>query len=254
MSQPSLRVLSRFLRLGWVIVSGMVALVWFLLRVSGNETAGRIAWMQWMSRRFLALLHCQVTVSGDIPSEGLIASNHLGYVDILVMGSLCPAIFVAKSDVNGWPVFGWLTRNAGTIFVSRDHPTKVPAQLSEMKKPLKEGIPVVLFPEGTSSDGSSVLPFRSSLLESGVRSGKLVTPAGIAYDLLEDGDPGQEIAYWGDHTLLPHLLNLLSKSAFKARITFGLSRPTEPDRKREAKRLQCEVAQLVKKRPGDPQP
>ena len=245
MSQPSLRVFSRFLRLGWVIVSGMVALVWFLLRVSGNETAGRIAWMQWMSRRFLALLHCQVTVSGDIPSEGLIASNHLGYVDILVMGSLCPAIFVAKSDVNGWPVFGWLTRNAGTIFVSRDHPAEVPAQLSEMKKPLKDG---------TSSDGSRVLPFRSSLLESGVRSGKLVTPAGIAYDLLEDGDPGQEIAYWGDHTLLPHLLNLLSKSAFEARITFGLSRPPELDRKREAKRLHFEVSQLVGKRSSDPQP
>lgn len=254
MSRPILRVLPRFLRLGWMILSGMVALVWVLLRDSGDQTGGRIAWMQWMSRRFLALLHCRVTVSGDIPSEGLIASNHLGYVDILVLGSLCPAIFVAKSDVNGWPVFGWLTRNAGTLYVSRDHPAEVPAQLREMEKPLKEGIPVVLFPEGTSSDGSRVLPFRSSLLESAVRSCKSVTPAAISYDLYNNGDPGQEIAYWGDHTLLPHLLNLLSKSSFEARIAFGRSRPPEPDRKREAKRLQCEVAQLVEKRPGDPQP
>jgi 1-acyl-sn-glycerol-3-phosphate acyltransferase len=222
----------------------MAALRWFLIREGGGERA-RIAWMQWMSRRFLALLHARVTVSGSIPAEGLIASNHLSYVDILVIGSLCPAIFVAKSDVDAWPVFGWLSRNAGTIFVSRDNPTEVPAQLGKMEKPLKEGIPVVLFPEGTSSDGSRVLPFRSSLLESAVRSGSPVTPAAIAYDLHGNGDPGREIAYWGDHSLTPHLINLLSKPGFDARITFGQSRPPESDRKREAARLHTEVNGLL---------
>jgi len=98
MGSPSPRVFFRLLRLAWVISSGMVALRWFLIRTA-DEEKGRIAWMQWMSRRFLALLHCRVTVSGGIPAEGLVASNHLGYVDILVIGSLSPAIFTAKSDV-----------------------------------------------------------------------------------------------------------------------------------------------------------
>jgi len=244
MPRLSSRGLLGLLRLGWVICSGMLALGWFLTRAGGHEK-GRIAWMQWMSRRFLALLHCRVTVSGTIPAEGLVACNHLGYVDILALGSLCPAIFVAKSDVDAWPVFGWLSRNAGTIFVSRDNPTEVPAQLGKMEKPLKEGIPVVLFPEGTSSDGSRVLPFRSSLLESAVRSGKPITPAAISYDLGGSGDPGQEIAYWGDHSLPPHLLNLLSKPGFEARIAFGLSRAPESDRKREAVRLHAEVSELL---------
>jgi len=251
MGPLSTRALFRLLRLGWVICSGMAALLWFLKRSTDEESA-RIAWMQWMSRRFLSLLHCQVTVSGIIPFEGLVVSNHLGYVDILVLGSLCPAIFVAKSDVDAWPVFGWLTRNAGTIFVSRNNPAEVPTQLRQMEWPLVKRTPVVLFPEGTSSDGSRVLPFRSSLLESAVRSGGEVTPAAISYDLHGNGVPGNEIAYWGDHTLLPHLLNLLSKPRFEARIAFGRSRPTEADRKREAARLQGEVEDLMGKTTAAP--
>ena len=205
---------------------------------------GRIAWMQWMSRRFLSLLHCDVTVSGAVPESGLIACNHLGYVDILVIGSLCPAIFVAKSDVEVWPIFGWLASRAGTIFVSRHEPAKVAAQLREMEWPLRDGHPVVLFPEGTSSDGASVLPFRSSLFESVLKSGSPITPAAISYDLGGEGDVGTEIAYWGDHSLLPHLINLLSKKSFTARLAFGASRSPMSDRKQEAAFLHAEILSL----------
>ena len=240
----NIRVLLRFLLLCWVIASGMVSLPWFLISGRGREADARIAWMQWMSGRFLELLHCDVIVSGVVPYSGLIACNHLGYVDILVIGSLCPAIFVAKSDVAGWPVFGWLSRNAGTIFVSRDIPADVPAQLGKMDKPLREGIPVVLFPEGTSSDGSRVLPFRSSLLEAAVSSGSSITPASIVYVLQGGGDPGTEIAYWGDHTLLLHLVTLLSKPSFTAQLHFGTSRKPSADRKIEAKLLHQEVSAI----------
>ncbi len=239
-----LRIAWRFIRLGWVIISGMVALTWFLKRGDGNSVNSRIAWMQWMSRRFLALLHCDASVSGAIPTSGLIACNHLGYVDILVIGSVCPAIFVAKSDVEGWPVFGWLASRAGTIFVSRTEPAKVAAQLCAMERPLRGGHPVVLFPEGTSSDGSSVLPFRSSLFESVLSTGCPITPASIRYDLLGEGDVGQEVAYWGEHSLIPHLTNLLSKKAFTANLSFGSTRSPMPDRKSEARQLHQEVLEI----------
>jgi len=237
-------VFGRFIRLGWVIISGMVALAWFLKWHDRNPVNSRIAWMQWMSRRFLALLHCNVSVSGDVPKSGLIACNHLGYVDILVIGSLCPAIFVAKSDVEAWPIFGWLASRAGTIFVSRNEPAKVATQLREMERPLREGYPVVLFPEGTSSDGSSVLPFRSSLLESVLITECSITPAVISYELMGEGDVGREVAYWGDHRLIPHLGNLLSKSAFTANLSFGSTRSPMPDRKSEAKQLHHEVLEI----------
>ena len=243
MSRP--RASLRLLWLGWIILSGMAALGWFLRR-GRDERNARIAWMQWMSRRFLALLHCRVEIAGSVQRSGLVAANHLGYVDILVLGSVCPAVFVAKSDVDAWPVFGWLARHAGTIFVSRDQPAEVPSQLRRMEEPLAQGHPVILFPEGTSSDGSRVLPFRSSLLESAVRSGLPVTPAALSYDLHGPGSPGDEVAYWGEHTLVQHLVNLLSKKGFTARLSFGQSRPTEVDRKREAARLHAEVSDLLR--------
>lgn len=239
------RTIFRLGWLGWIIVSGMISLPVFLFRFQKGEAAARIAWMQWMSRRFLSLLHCEVEVSGEIPRGGLIAGNHLGYVDILVIGSVCPALFVAKSDVREWPVFGWLTRGAGTIFVSRDRPNEIPAQLAKMEEPLKAGIPVILFPEGTSSDGTRVLPLRSSLLESAVRSGQPVTPVSLSYDLGTVGDPGREIAYWGDHVLAPHLMNLLSKRSFRAILRFGTTRALMHDRKNEAKRLHSEISNLL---------
>ena len=244
MGRHPIRLVVRLLWLGWVIFSGMVALTWFLRTARRGETDSRIAWMQWMSCRFLAVLHCRVEVSGTIPRGGLIACNHLGYVDILVLGSICPAIFVAKSDVMGWPVFGWLASRAGTIFVSRDVPAKVASQLREMELPLRDGRPVILFPEGTSSDGARILPFRSSLMESAIISGACVTPAAIGYDLQGEGDVGMEVAYWGDLVLVPHLINLLSKRSIKARLSFGHSREPMPDRKQEVRVLRQEVSSL----------
>jgi 1-acyl-sn-glycerol-3-phosphate acyltransferase len=222
----------------------MVSLTWFLMSGRGSESEARIAWMQWMSRRFLSLLHCNVVISGDVPRGGLIACNHLGYVDILVIGSVSSAIFVAKSDVRGWPIFGWLASRAGTIFVSRSAPAQVASQLGQMQQPLKEGRPVVLFPEGTSSGGASVLPFRSSLFESVIVVGSHITPAAIAYDLEGDGSVEDEIAYWGNHVLLPHLINLLSKKSFTAHLRFGAARKPIPDRKEEARLLHSEVSEL----------
>ena len=244
MPRVSLRVILRLLELGWVIASGMVSLAWFLKSERGGETDARTAWMQWMSRRFLALLHCEVKVVGKVPESGLIACNHLGYVDILVIGSVSPAVFVAKSDVREWPIFGWLTSRAGTIFVSRNAPAQVASQLREMQQPLKEGRPVVLFPEGTSSDGSTVLPLRSSLFESVIATVSPITPAAIGYDLGGQGSVGAEVAYWGDHVLLPHLLNLLSKESFAAHLAFGTTRSPMPDRKQEAAVLRDEILAL----------
>jgi 1-acyl-sn-glycerol-3-phosphate acyltransferase len=244
-----IRKLLRLARLGWVISTGALLLPLFLLRYRSQERSARVAWMQWMSKRFLSLLHCKVSLSGTVPCEGLLVSNHLGYVDILVLGSLCPAIFVAKSDVNSWPVFGWLARHAGTLFVDRENPSRVPGQLAAMEEPLSQGVPVILFPEGTSSAGETVLLFRSSLLESAVRTGSRVTPVSIRYDLAGKGDPGHEIAYWGDHSLPHHLLNLLSKPEFHAEVRFGANRPIGTNRKAEAIQLHTEVASLLQQRP-----
>lgn len=240
--QRTLRAFWRMILLGWVILSGFAI---YFIRHRDKGESGRIAWMQWMSRRFLALMHCRVERIGMTPVHGLIVCNHLGYVDVLVIGSLCPALFVAKSDVQGWPVFGWLTRLAGTLFVERQSRTGVNREIHTINSRLSSGFPVVIFPEGTSSDGSRVLPFRSSFFQALHDTDSSVTPAAICYDLHGAGDAGQEIAYWGEMILIPHLFNILSKKSFKAVVCFGETHRHSASRKEDADLLHAEVSQLL---------
>lgn len=246
MSFPEfLRGSARTFSLLGIIVTGFLAYPAFLIRFAQATLSGKIAWMQWMSCRFLRLLGGRVSVQGNPPERGLVVCNHLGYVDILVIGSVCPATFVAKNDVKAWPLFGWLTSLAGTHFVQRDSRLKAAHQIEGISSRLAEGHPLVLFPEGTSSAGTCVLPFRSSLLQAALSTGSSITPASVTYRLKKGGAIATGIAYWGEMTFLPHLLGLLSGKPFVALLNFGT--PSMPDcgRKEAALQLHAQVAALL---------
>lgn len=217
-------------------------LVFCRLRTSG-ESNWRALWAQWISREFLRLIDCKVRVSGAIPQHGLIVCNHLSYLDILAMLSVCQAVFVSKSDVRRWPFFGLLARMAGTVFVDRGRRTAVFVPLKSVACALKAGHPVVIFPEGTSSDGSGVLPFRSSLLEAAIVSRVPITPAAIDYDLKE-GSIVDEVCYWRDMAFGAHFWNLLGKESVTASLRFGPSQAPTQGRKEHARTLRLAVIQL----------
>jgi len=232
------------------ILTGIPALRLFRSKRSkAEQRLARAEWMSWMSRRFLRCLDCKVSVEGSLPKHGLVVSNHLSYVDIIVIGSTGAAIFVSKSDVKSWPVFGLLTRLAGTIYVDREHRLAVRRCVDEMENALKTGLPLVIFPEGTSSGGESVLPFRSSLLGGAETGDWEISAAAIDYQM-EDGDPSTEVCYWGDMVFGPHLLALLRRKGFQAMVSFGEPHPREGSRKELALRLHAEVSQRHSKLRG----
>jgi 1-acyl-sn-glycerol-3-phosphate acyltransferase len=201
----------------------------------------RARWMQRIAHRILRVIGGRVEVRGAIPTDGLIVSNHLGYLDVFVIGSALPAIFVAKSDVRGWPVIGLLCRLAGTIFVERGRRTSVGASLPQIHDALDAGLPVVLFPEGTSSDGATLLPFKTSLFEPAAHHRS--TPAAIAYEL-PGGSVADELCYWRDMVFAPHFWNVLGKRGFVATLRFGEPSAGGGDRKRTAAELHAAVARL----------
>jgi 1-acyl-sn-glycerol-3-phosphate acyltransferase len=216
--------------------------IFFRLRLSGKSN-WRAFWAQWISRKFLRLIKCSVRVFGERPPQGLIVCNHLGYLDILVIFSACPAAFVSKDEVRRWPFFGLLAKMAGTIFVERARRTAVSAPLKSIAHALKSGLPVVIFPEGTSSDGSSVLPFRSSLLEAALLAEVPIIPAAIGYQI-EEGSVTDEICYWRDMSFGSHFWNLLGKRSLTASLRFGSPQAPLPGRKEHARALRLDVLQL----------
>ncbi|TAL04891.1 MAG: 1-acyl-sn-glycerol-3-phosphate acyltransferase [Verrucomicrobia bacterium] len=203
----------------------------------------RALWLQRTASRVGRVVIAKVEISGNKPRPGLLVSNHLSYVDILLLGSIVPAVFVSKAEVKNWPVFGWFGRLGGTIFVDRTRRGDVARIAETIAAHLRDGHVVVLFPEGTSSDGSGVLPFRSSLLEPVSGAAHDLFAARIEY-FMPEGSVENDVCYWGDMTFFPHLVKLLGKPRIKARVTFSEVESAATDRKELARQLHAEVRRL----------
>ena len=242
-----LRVITRLLRLAAAI---LVALLDYLFRCAfcrpDDKPTVRAPWLQRASRRVLRLFQFETQTAGPVPSRGLLISNHLSYLDVLVLSSLTPAVFVSKHDVKFWPVFGQLAVLGGTVFVNRERRFQVGEVNDEITTALKQGALVVLFPEGTSSNGQDILPFKSSLLEPATNPVWPLAVGWIHYEI-DDGDARNEVCYWGDHTFFPHMLNLLSKRRVRATVRFRQFSSRIGDRKELAHRLRGEILKLKEK-------
>ncbi|MEI8290617.1 MAG: lysophospholipid acyltransferase family protein [Verrucomicrobiota bacterium] len=237
-------------KLVWFFAQVAVDLADYLFRTAivskNSKRAARAAWLQRACCRHLKIFGYTASVSGDIPQSGLLVSNHLSYLDILAICSTAPAVFVSKADVRRWPLFGWLAAIGGTVFIERERRTHVGEVNREIENALAEGVLVVVFPEGTSSDGQTVLPFRASLLEPALRGGHEIATAWIHYELPE-GDAKQEVCYWGDHTFFPHLIHLLGKKSVRATLRFGKLQRATDDRKELAMQLREAILELKAK-------
>lgn len=194
----------------------------------GARAKRPIAWL-WF-RTCTAICGLTVSVRGT-PNTGaatLFAANHVSYLDIIVMGACTHARFVAKSDVASWPVFGILAKMADTIFVTRNPraAAKDSAQLADL---VERGERLILFPEGTSSNGRTVMPFRSALFAAADPSmcaeGIRVQPVSIAYTVDAIGRPlngalGDCYAWYGDMTLFGHLMTVFGLKGASIELTF----------------------------------
>lgn len=208
-----------------------------------NDPLSRALWQQKQSKRFLNALRVEVQVAGDFPTGGLLVCNHLSYLDIIAIASLGPVVFVAKSDLDGWPWIGSLLRKSGTILAYRNHPIKSAQTALKIKTALSHGLTVVLFPEGTSTNGESVLPFRSPFFQPAHEVPAEITPAALKYTSL-NGSPKEDICYWGKHTFFSHLIKLTTIKDIVATLKLGKTQPCRSDRKKSALYFHKEVIRL----------
>lgn len=217
----TLRRIRRAVALGFEII--LCILRFWLLRLKGPRTLERRAlWVQQTAKGMLACLGIQSTVEGLPPTRGLVVANHLSYLDIAVLSATMPCFFVAKIEIGGWPFFGRAARSGGTIFVDRgslESAISVAEQMTErLQMPIP--VPVLLFPEGTSTDGKQVLRFHSRLIDPATSLGVPITTTAIRY-VIHDGTPEEELCWYGDETFTNHLWKVLGVGGFEAEVRFG---------------------------------
>jgi len=228
---------------------GVIILNYFLTAARAPKDRQRLeraAWLSRSSRRHLKIFGYSARVAGEVPRSGLLMCNHLSYLDILAISAVTPAVFVSKADVRRWPLFGWFAAIAGTVFVERERRTHVGQVNQEIEAALAAGALVVVFPEGTSTNGETILPFRTSLLEPAARGRHEIAVGWLHYEL-EDGDARQEVCYWGDHSFFSHVVHLLGKKSIRATLRFGTFQRTTDDRKVLAVQLRDAVVKLKEK-------
>jgi 1-acyl-sn-glycerol-3-phosphate acyltransferase len=189
----------------------------------------------------------------------LIVANHASWLDISVITALAPVVFVAKQEIAAWPLFGLLARLQRTVFVDRARRQKTREVNDEIARRLSEGDPVVLFGEGTSSDGNRVLAFRSALIDSArdalaqarPAQGVRIQPMSIAYTALHGLPLGRQhrpiVAWYGRADLVPHLLGVGRRGAIDVTVTWGapLTFGERSDRKAVARQLEREVRRMT---------
>ena len=185
----------------------------------------RAAWLHGFCLRAVKRLGLGTEMRGEFPAGGAVICNHISYVDIVVFASLRPCVFVAKAEIEHWPVLGWMTTMAGTVYVARGRGGSAAAAQSGIRAAAESGLPIVFFPEGTTTNGETVLPFRSGLLGQVLADEQAVTAAAIRYRLGEGNEAGvsvaDDVAYWGDRAMLPHIFRFLGLRGVTAEVRFA---------------------------------
>ena len=231
----------------------MARFAWMRLR-GPVSLERRAQWAQESSLCILRSLGIHYRVHGRPATSGLVVSNHLSYLDILVLSAAMPCFFVAKIEIGGWPFFGRAARIAGTIFVDRgslESAMSVADQMTErMKLPIQ--VPVLMFPEGTSTDGSEVIRFHSRLIDPATATGAPITTAAVRY-ILGNGTPEEELCWYGDETFLNHMWKVLGVGNFQADVRFGSCR-VYTDRRQAADATHDEIVALREQSAMEAQP
>jgi 1-acyl-sn-glycerol-3-phosphate acyltransferase len=212
-------------------------------------------------RMLRALFRVRVNIVGTLVRDHpvLIVANHVSWLDIVLLGSIAPVAFIAKREIGEWPLIGRAAKAQRSVFVDRTRRHQTAEAIAAIAQRLTGGTPVVLFAEGTSSDGNRVLQFRSALVGAArdalaeVRPSRqvLVQPLSICYTRLQGLPMGRQhrpvVAWYGDLDFLPHLKEFIRRGAVDAVVTWGepIAYDETTDRKALVKSLEDTVRRLT---------
>jgi lyso-ornithine lipid O-acyltransferase len=213
----------------WVVFFVLVAIVHLWISILGLPNRWKI--LSRLNRNYTLLLrlilNIKVTIAGDagqLERGGyVVIANHVSYVDGIVLGSIFPIVFVSKREVKKWPIVGQWNVLCGTIFINRQRKNEVGTMVREMTRKLRQEANVLLFPEGTSTNGEKMLPFQTVPLAAPLRSRSIIVPVTLAYTTIDEQPvtaANRDFVYWyGDMDFVTHFWNLLGRRGVEVLVT-----------------------------------
>jgi 1-acyl-sn-glycerol-3-phosphate acyltransferase len=205
-------------------------------------------WSQQLLRMLGVEAHVHWRHDGGLPGNVLIVANHVSWLDIFVLNALQPARFIAKADLKRWPIVGRLIANAGTLFIERERRRDTHAVNRHTVEALTRGDLVAVFPEGTTSDGTGLLKFHSSLLQSIVDAEGLMQPVAIRYRTPADGHCAAP-AYVGELSLLGSFWRVTGERGINAELHLMTPVPAQARHRRDLSRAAEEAIRTVLESP-----
>ena len=208
------------LRLACELTRGALILWLLFPRLQRDDRRRHI---QSWATRMLLILRIDVQCDGEPPDAvaSLVVSNHISWLDVLVIQSLMPGLFIAKTEVQSWPVIGKLARASGTIFVDRLSLKSTRRMAERSAEALRQGYCVAGFPEGTSSDGADVAAFHANLFDAAVKAGVDVQPLALRYVNSHTGVRHDAAAFTGDDTLVSSIQKVVATNSLSCRVQFA---------------------------------
>ena len=201
---------------GLIIAGGVFPVINLLCPANKGRSKRDALKTHWL-KIFGAIVKLDVTQEGELPGPGtLLVSNHISWLDIIVIGQYLPAYFVAKSDILSWPVIGYLSKQGGTIFIRRGDKKHIKATTEKMVWVLKQNSNIIAFPEGTTTKGDEVLGFHASLFQPALLTRSAIQPVALQYQ----GIAKQQAPFIGDDDFIPHLIKMLSLDKIEVHVCF----------------------------------
>jgi 1-acyl-sn-glycerol-3-phosphate acyltransferase len=240
----------RSLRAVWRLVRCVLQLGWGVLQATVRfpflTPAQRLAYTGHWCRRMAHVLGVEVESSG-LPQAGplLVAANHISWFDILAINAVLPARFVSKADVRRWPLLGWMVASGGTLFIERERKRDALRVVHQIAEALQQGDVIAMFPEGTTGDGRSLLPFHGNLLQAAIATGSPVQPIALRY--ADSAGPLSNAVVWvGDTTLVTSLWQVAVADGLRAHVTLLPVLPSaQRDRRDLSHTVRVDIAQAL---------
>jgi 1-acyl-sn-glycerol-3-phosphate acyltransferase len=235
----------------WRLLRGLVHVLWAWAFISTRfahiSPPEREAFVQGWARGLLKLWRIDLQVRGQPPAQGplLLVANHLSWLDIVALHAAGFCRFIAKADVKRWPFIGVMATGAGTLYIERDARRDALRVMHHMKDALLRGEVIAVFPEGTTGNGITLLPFHANLIQAAISAAAPVQPVALNYVDVRTGQPSLAPVYRDGQTLVGSVWCMLTTPGTRAVVSYGQPQSPKGRQRREwAAELHAAVSAL----------